>query len=143
MYYCSFLLFSIHLIILNCGCGYYLSYSSPMHTSMFPIVLNFLKFLSTILAILILVLYSFAEISVMQVKGAQLWGTDIYTNDSDLVAGKFLPNFQTLVRGVFYLLMCICFSSNAYWLLLAYILPSTICHPRTSCNCSSSTTTRE
>jgi hypothetical protein len=67
---------------------------ASMHTSMFPIVLNFLKFLSTILAILILVLYSFAEISVMQVKGAQLWGTDIYTNDSDLVAGKFLLTFQ-------------------------------------------------
>jgi len=30
----------------------------------------------------------------MQVKGAQLWGTDIYTNDSDLVAGKFLLTFQ-------------------------------------------------
>jgi hypothetical protein len=26
----------------------------------------------------------------LQVKGAQLWGTDIYTNDSDLVAGSFL-----------------------------------------------------
>jgi hypothetical protein len=30
-----------------------------------------------------------------QVKGAQLWGTDIYTNDSDLVAGKFLLTVQT------------------------------------------------
>jgi hypothetical protein len=38
----------------------------------------------------------FAEIYIVQVKGAQLWGTDVYTNDSDLVAGKFLltlPNF--------------------------------------------------
>jgi hypothetical protein len=34
--------------------------------------------------------YSFAEIIFVQVKGAQLWGTDIYTNDSDLVAGRFL-----------------------------------------------------
>ena len=39
----------------------------------------------------------------MQVKGAQLWGTDIYTNDSDLVAGRFLLTVLSLeiVQKVF------------------------------------------
>jgi hypothetical protein len=61
-----------------------------MHTSMFPFVLNFLKiFYSPCLQ------FSFSSYicllkSTLQVKGAQLWGTDVYTNDSDLVAGKFL-----------------------------------------------------
>ena len=47
--------------------------------------------------------YSFAEIIFVQVKGAQLWGTDIYTNDSDLVAGRFLSTVASfeIVQKVF------------------------------------------
>jgi hypothetical protein len=50
----------------------------------------------------------------MQVKGAQLWGTDIYTNDSDLVAGKFLLTVQTSKSlGSFQ-------SSNVFFLVLMH-----------------------
>lgn len=32
-----------------------------------------------------------------QVRGGQLWGTDIYTDDSDLVAGMYLSNLCKLL----------------------------------------------
>lgn len=53
----------------------------------------------------------------VQVRGGQLWGTDIYTNDSDLVAGMpidfffFLnviyPNVNNNLMGLFWQFSCI------------------------------------
>jgi len=77
--------------------------AAHMHTSMFPFVLHLKKKLSSKLALLVYLLYSIIKIAIVQVKGAQLWGTDIYTNDSDLVAGRFLLTVLSLeiVQKVF------------------------------------------
>ena len=77
--------------------------AAHMHTSMFPFVLHLKKKLSSKLALLVYLLYSIVKIAIVQVKGAQLWGTDIYTNDSDLVAGRFLLTVLSLeiVQKVF------------------------------------------
>ena len=33
----------------------------------------------------------------VQVRGGQLWGTDIYTDDSDLVAGMYVDFVKTVI----------------------------------------------
>jgi len=78
--------------------------AAHMHTSMFPFVLHLKKKnYPPSLHYLFISFIRFVKIAIVQVKGAQLWGTDIYTNDSDLVAGRFLLTVLSLeiVQKVF------------------------------------------
>jgi len=139
------------LVVASYGHAFYLPHSCTYAYQHVSICFAFKKKIILQACTTCYLLYSFVKIAIVQVKGAQLWGTDIYTNDSDLVAGRFLeivsesfPMYycSKFLKGA-QLLMRVSFSANAYWLLLPYVPPSTICHPRASCNCSSSTTTRE
>lgn len=83
----------------------------------------------------------------LQVRGGQLWGTDVYTDDSDLVAGKSWFVFMVLSWiicrtewSIFLNLPVELFSSHAYWLLPANCVPSSSCHSGATCYYSSITT---
>lgn len=62
------------------------------------------KFLEDLVSFILILLFVFYLLSCfqlletfyLQVRGGQLWGTDVYTVDSDLVAGIRCANFMLL-----------------------------------------------
>lgn len=82
----------------------------------------------------------------MQVRGGQLWGTDIYTDDSDLVAGTCLTEFLQLMPwfgpNITLILVYLSSSSHAYRLLSSHSVPSSTDNARVACYHQSLAVTR-
>ena len=82
----------------------------------------------------------------VQVRGGQLWGTDIYTDDSDLVAGTCLKESLQLIPWLgpdsILIIVYLSSSSHAYRLLSAHSFPSSTDNARVACNHPSLAVTR-